>query len=334
MSYSHADCPFCPFTAPTNKQGQVRTDNLRTHVKARHPTDSKTIISEYEGVHGFKLEKIQGNLYIQTKLGKYNDGFCNDCATWIPLAGFGQGVRIAKLKAHECRPVQVRERKVKVVDGKIEVPVKKGMDEKALYKEFKNAGADDYVEFDEDLVLDFKKTLKKMMAAIKAPAPVNPNSILERLKKETRLASLNLTEREEQRRDAIEENNVAADEDEEIEIEAFDEYDDIILPCFVELARAAPQREKLSNTIKELRAQMDQREDATDMKQRELESTVADLKERIIEMSREISEERVRLHAREAHLKQKSAEAPCAEPDKIELVAGSDFSQWSLPFQG
>jgi len=303
-------------------------------VKARHPTDSKTIISEYEGVHGFKLEKIQGNLYIQTKLGKYNDGFCNDCATWIPLAGFGQGVRIAKLKTHECRPVQVREKKLKVVDGKIEVPVKKGMDEKALYKEFKIAGADDYVEFNDDLEIDIKKTLKKMMTAMKAPAPLNPDGILERLKKETRLAALNLTEREEQRRDAIEENNLEAEEDMEVQVEAFDEYDDIILPCFVELARAAPQREKLSNTIKELRAQMDQREDTTDMKQRELEGIIVDLKERIMEMSREISEERVRLHAREARLKEKLVEAVDEVPDKIELVGGSDFAQWSLPYQG
>jgi hypothetical protein len=230
--------------------------------------------------------------------------------------------------------VQVRERKLKIVDGKIEVPDKKVMEEKTIMAAFKSCGAEDYIELDDNIDFDLKKTIKRMMAQMKAPAPVNPNGILERLKKETRLAALNLAEREEQRRDAIDENNADAEEDEEIEIETFDEYEEIILPCFVELAKAAPQREKLSSTIKELRAQMGQREDETDMKLRELTAKLADRDERIMILAKQVSEERCLRQAAEAHLKEKGEEVPDAEPDTIQHLGGNNYSQWSLPFQG
>jgi len=323
-------CPCCPKMA-SSKGDVVRSDNLRLHVKNKH---AEAFDAEFIDAGGWAIRVLAPKLIVKTKAGKMGFGYCFKCFHWVTTRGMNQSNIERYIRDHDCKEPVTRERKLKVVGGKIEVSVKKGMDDKALMTAFKACGADDYIEFNEDLDIDLKKTLKRMMAQMKAPAPVNPDGILERLKKEVRLASLNLPEREAQRRDAIESNNLEAEDDDEIEIETFDEYDDIIMPCFVELARAAPQREKLSNTIKELRAQMDQKEDAADMKQRELERTIADLKERVIEMSRDISEERVRLHAREARLKEKSAEAVSQEPDKIELVGGSDYVQWSLPYQG
>ncbi len=337
MSYSHSDCPFCPFVAPTNKLGQVRTDNLRTHVKARHPTDSKSILCEYEGANGFKLEKLEGNLYIQTKLGKYNDGFCNSCASWIQLEGFGQSVRIAKVKAHECKERQARQKKPKVIGGKV-IPTEKKVNSQELVRAFEKVGYKDQIVLSDDIEFDVDKTLKQIKTM--SPPP-SAESTLERAKKDKRLVALKIQEREDLRRDAIVESQFEEDEDDDkysMEPEVFDDYEDVIGPLLVELARSVPLKEKLSNQNKDMRIELDKWEDKYDQLTAQKNAEIAALKEALCELSRSTSEERSRLQAENQKLKSQQVPeqtVPAVEvTETIQHVAENNYQLWSLQFQG
>jgi hypothetical protein len=336
MSYSHIDCPFCPFVTTTNKLGQIRTDNLRVHVKTSHPTDSKSILCEYEGVNGFKLEKLEGNLYIQTKLGKYNDGFCNCCASWIQLEGFGQSVRIAKLKTHECKPIQVRQKKAKVIGGKV-IPTEKKVNSQELVRAFEKVGYKDQIILSDDIEFDIDKTLKQIKTM--SPPP-SAESTLERAKKDKRLVALKIQEREDLRRDAIVESQLIDEEDEDDEYppDVFDDYDDVIGPLLVELVRSVPLKEKLSNQNKDMRIELDKWEDKYDQLTTQKDAEIAALKEALCELSRSTSEERSRLQAENRKWKSQQVleqTVPDVEAtETIQHVVESNYQLWTLPFQG
>lgn len=329
MAYIHRDCPFCPYTAPVNSLNQVRTDILRRHVQNVHGT-SASIIPDYEGANGFKLEKINATLYLQTKMGKFGDAFCNSCQTWIRLEGFVQTNRRDTALAHSCKQKQVRDR-LKVVNGKIEGG-EKSMSTAGMLKIAKECGADDYIELTDDHEFDLKKTLKYMMAQMKT---TKTESVLERLQQEPSLSGLKLTDREYQRRDGIDALNADAEEDPTIELEVFNEYDDIILPCFNELAKAAPQREQLKETIKALRHEIGTKDDLIEQLKSSANCNVEDMQERLNSLSKELTEERSLRHRAEKELLTlQGPAAPAPAPDTISHQGGNEFEQWTLQYQG
>ena len=313
----------------------IRSDNLRVHIKNRHPCDSKSIIPEYEGANGFKMQKTLPALYIQTKAGKYGDGFCNSCCCWINLEGFNQSIRISKLNSHVCREQQIRQRSPKLVDGKVVVS-EKTMNNSMLYKELKAAGADDWIELADDNDVDIKTTFRKLVTAAKTSAPaVSPEgSFLDRLKKEKRLAALQFEEWEQERRDAIEADAELDPEDRIGELEVYDDWDSVIVTKLEDLQKKAAKSDKLSTAIKEARHELGTKEDEKDLIKRDAAAARDEFQARLNELSRQLGETRALLHAAEARLKQELGVAPSPGPDTIQHTGGSDFSQWSLQFQG
>jgi len=328
-------CPVCPKQTPPGKNGHVRSDNIRTHVKNKH---ADTIDEAFIDKFGWALKVLAPKLIVKTKNGKLGNGYCLRCFTWILTEGYGQSNIERHCLSHECKEMQKRAPKTKVVGGKM-ISTDKKMDTTTLYKAFKRAGYEDQVIMNDDCDVDLDKTLQKLKSA--APLP-NPSSILERLKKDKRLAVLKIEEREQQRRDAIE--DIEEDElDEDDEPDIFDDYDDVIAPLMVELARSAPQKEKLINQNKEMRMELDKKEDELDMMKRMKDEEIADLKRRLNNLSADITEERMQLRQEIRTLKAKlpvdndqpEEEAQPAEvSDTVTHVAENTFVQWSLPFQG
>lgn len=170
-------------------------------------------------------------------------------------------------------------------------------------------------------------------APVAAGAPVASVSFLDLLKKDERLAALRFGEWEEQQRNRIEEQNENAELNEE-EPEVYDEWDSVIVPKLKGLMIAAAKSDKLSTACKELRHEIDAKEDEKDMLKREIAAEKEEMQARLNEMARQLSEERMLLHAAQARLKQELEVAPAPGPDKIQHQGGSDVSQWSLPYQG
>ena len=325
-------CPICPYGAPTNAAGQVRTDHLRRHIKAKHPASSDIT---YVSVGGFTNVKLSPSLYIQTHAGKYEDGFCLECGSWISLNGLGQANRPIRVQQHVCKEVQQREYRAKIVNGKVVVS-EKTMSNSMLYKELKAVGADDWIELADDHDIDIKATFRKLVTAAKtsAPAVAPEGSFLDRLKKEKRLAALQFEEWEQERRDAIEADAELDPEDRIGELEVYDDWDSVIVTKLEDLQKRASKTDKLSTALKELRHELGTKEDEKDMIKRDAAIVRDDLQARLNELARQLSEERILRHAAEARLKQELGVAPDEGPDTIQHQGGSDFSQWSLPFQG
>ena len=330
-SVNHGVCPFCPYVCGTNKLGQIRSDHLRSHVGNKH-ADGKGIIADYIGPGNFKMRKMTDTIYLASKDGKDSDAFCMSCSSWVSLSGYKSLQRADACLSHVCKTKQVRERKLKTVGGK-PVPAEKKLVTEPFIKAFKRHGFEDVVELTDDIELDIDKTL----VALKTQRVVSSkDSILERAKADKRLIALGLAKREEERRAAIEEANEYLEEGDEPEV--FDEYDEIIGPCLVELSKTVPQREQLTNTIKSLRADLDKKEDELDMIKRQKNAEIEDLKERLKAMSIQLTEERLTLRDEIQQLKARlppEEEEPVVEvTDTIQLVVENNYQQWSLPFQG
>jgi len=117
-----------------------------------------------------------------------------------------------------------------------------------------------------------------------------------------------------------------------------DEIEDFVIPWMSDLygdaKEAEPIRNKLKETISALNAENYKLQDMMEQLKTSSSAKEKDLTERLMILSRQVSEESSLRHAAEARLKLVQPGAPAPEPDKIELVGENNFVQWSLPFQG
>jgi hypothetical protein len=324
-------CPCCPKQA-TSKGGHVRSDSLRTHVKNKH---SESFDLEFIDAGGWSLRALTPKLVIKHRAGKLGFGYCFDCYHWIDTTGFNQANIEKFVRSHICIQPQIRERKCKVVNGTVVVS-EKTMNNSMLYKELKAAGADDWIELADNNDVDIKATFRKLVMAAKTSAPaVSPEgSFLDRLKKDKRLTALNFEEWEQERRDAIEADAELDPEDRIGEVEVYDDWDSVIVTKLDDLQKRAAKSDKLSTALKEARYENGTKEDEKDMIKRDAAAAKEESQARLNEMARQLSEARNLLHAAEARLKQELGVAPDEGRDTIQHQGGSDFSQWSLPYQG
>lgn len=337
MSASMSVCPVCPHIVPEGKDGQIRTDNLRNHVKNKHP--AADINLDFVDAGGYAIKRLTPAIVIKHKAGKWSNGYCFACGSWLDMTSYGQANRERMCSEHVCKTKQVREHKLKVVDGKIAPPTQRVMTDAVLIKAIKAAGAEDCIEFKDNLDLDIDKTLKRMYVPKKAEA-VSP--VLDRLKQEKRLAALNLGEREQLRRDAIAKFNFEADsDDEDYEEEVFDEVADIIVPVLVEAAKSAGQRAQQSKIIADHAAALNVKDDEIDQLKCQLitkDRDIQQLKESFCEDANDKDAEIARLNkvVREmtGRLKSTAVVAPVQVPDTIQHQAGNTVGQWSLQYQG
>lgn len=193
-------CPCCPKQA-TSKDGHVRSDSLRTHVKNKH---SESFDLDFIDESGWSLRALTPKLVVKHKDGKLGFAYCFNCYHWIDTSGYKMNTE-KHIRSHVCIQPQIRQRKCKVVNGTVVVHEKTTTDS-MLYKELKAAGADDWIELNDAHDVDIKATFRKLVMAAKtsAPAVAPEGSFLDRLKKDKRLAALQFEEWEQERRDAIE----------------------------------------------------------------------------------------------------------------------------------
>jgi len=255
----------------------------------------KTPPLHYVDPAGFAIELISPTLIIKKKSnGQYGDGYCLACGCYV---------RFVFRYSNEQRLANVKHHicKPKQVRG----PRKPSTQPKPVTAAPVSAGSH----------------------------PVASVSFLDLFKKDERLAFLKMEEWEEQQRSRIEAQNENAELNEE-EPEVYDEWDSVIVPKLKGLMIAAAKSDKLSTLIKETRYELDVKEDEKEMLKREIAAEKEEMQARLNEMARQLSEERMLLHAAQARLKQELEVAPAPGPDKIQHQGGSDVSQWSLPFQG
>jgi len=333
----HGTCPACHYLAPENKKtGQLRTDHLRRHILAKHPASEDA----YPGVQGFENTKITKSLYLRGKGGKYEDGFCLDCGSWVSLQGIAQAHKAEAMRNHTCREKQVREYMNKLTANTDQEPAAYAQ-EKVLLKVFKQNGAEDFIEYKDNLDFDVGRTVARLSAAAKKPATA-VSSVLERLKQEKRLAALGLGEREQLRRDAIATFNFEADsDDEDYEEEVFDEIADIIVPVLIEAAKSAGQRAQQSKIISDHAEALNKKDDEIDQlkcklitKDREIQQLKESLCEDINEKDAEIARLNKVVREMTARLKSTEVVAPVPAPDTIQHQGGNTVGQWSLQYQG
>ena len=319
-------CPFCPYKA---KEG--RTDHLRSHVNHKHPIAKGPVSLLYEDEEG-KMEKLTETLYIKKdKKDAYAHGFCLSCASWVKLTGLSQAVRPAMVRQHRCKPVQKRSRIV----GERIVRGHETMTSSEIFNLFKRHGFEDQVELTVSSNIDLPRTLNNIRAEQKKPV-IDPDSMLEKAKKDKALVALKLEEMEKRMRDMAESNNADLEEGEELEV--FDEWNDIFRPLLVELTKTVPQREKLSNTIKDLRVDLDKCEEKYELMVSEKDAKIRDLKERLIEACRANRGVTPPPGDRSPQLTDdpdtEEEEPDDEEPDTIEHVAENNWQLWSLPYRG
>ena len=327
-------CPCCPKIATSSGQ-HVRSDSLRTHVKNKH---SEKIDAAFIDGGGWAIKVLAPKRIVKIKADKLGYGYCFECFHWIPTAGYYQSTIEQHILDHECKEKQVRQKKAKVIGGKV-IQTEKKVNSKELVRAFEKVGYKDQIELTDDIEFDLDKTLKQIKTLTPPPSS---DSTLERAKKDKRLVALKIEERENQRRDAIVESQLAEDEDADdeypMEPEVFDEYEDVIAPLLVDLVRSVPLREKLTNQNKELRIELDKWEDKYDMLTSEKNAEIARLREQLMELSRSTSEERMSLQAENLKLKTQlnnEQTEPVAEvADTIQHVGENNYQLWSLPFQG
>jgi hypothetical protein len=314
------------------KNGTVRSDNLRSHVRYRH---SEGFTDTFVDAGGWGIKVLSPKLIMKTKSGRLGHGYCFECFSYIDVAGQKQSAIESYVRSHTCRPRQVREKRAKIVGGKV-VPPEKRMSTDFVLKALKEAGLNDAVELTDDLEVDIKKTLANVKACA---APHNPDSMLEKAKKDKTLAALKIGEREQQRRDAITELNMDGDwsDEEEEEPEVFDDWEDVFRPLLMELSKTVPQREKLSNTIKDLRTELEKWEDKYDMMVSEKDREIYTLRQRLIEAYQprgEPAPPQERIQPPTEDHESEEEEPDEEEADTIQHVGENNYQQWSLPYRG
>lgn len=320
-------CPCCPFIAARNAEGAVRSDVLRRHVFRVHKKPELTYVDTF----GYVMEAITDMLVIKkNKAGKYVAGFCFECGTLVPVVSGNSASQRAHVEAHVCKETKKRAAKTPR-DPKAAAATEAKRD--AVEKAIVRAGLSEYIVHTDDINLDINATLKTLCKEVKKPAA--PISVIDQLKKEKGLAALKLDELVAARLAFIQEAEQNQDsEDEDYEPEVYNEVDDILVPILIQYVKAGPIREKQSETINALKHENYLLQDQIEQMKSSSGGAEEDLNERIMELSRQLSEETQRRHAAEARLKAATVEAPAAVPDKIELVAENNFALWSLPYQG
>ena len=315
-------CPCCPFIAARNAEGAVRSDVLRRHVFRVHKKPELTYVDTF----GYVMEAITDMLVIKkNKAGKYVAGFCFECGTLVPVVSGNSASQRAHVEAHVCKETKKRAAKTpRDPKAAAATEAKRDAVEKAIVK----AGLSEYIVHTDDINLDINATLKTLCKEVKKPAAAI--SVIDRLMKIPFLAaSLKLAERVQVRMDFIRES-----EENDDDPEVYDEIGDILEPILIEYVKAGPIREKQSETITALKHENYLLQDQIEQMKSSAGGAEEDLNERLMELSRQLSEETQRRHAAEARLKAATVEAPAAVPDKIELVAENNFALWSLPYQG
>ena len=320
-------CPCCPKVA-TSHGSHLRSDNLRFHVKNKH---SEKFDATYIDAGGWTIKVLSPKRIVKVKAGKLGFGYCFQCFHWISTVGYNQTNIERHILDHECIQKQVREKKLRVVGGKI-IPRDKKMETAPFIQAAKRHGLDDYVELNDDCEVDLDKTFAKLKG--RAPA-ADPTSIWERLKKSKRLVGLKLQDLEEARRDNIDEGNIDLDEEDVPEV--FDELD-VLEPILVEYGKTIPQREAQSKIIRDQKMELEMWDDKHEMMIRQKDAEIATLKQRLMDLSISTSEARCRSEAEILRLKalvpQEQQEPAVPADDTIQHVGGNNFQQWSLPFQG
>ena len=318
----HGTCPACHYLAPENKQtGQLRTDHLRRHILTKHPACEDA----YPGVQGFENTKVTNALYLRGKGGKYEDGFCLDCGSWVSLHGIAQAHKAEAMRNHTCREKQVREYMNKLTADTKQEPAAHAQ-EKVLLKVFKQNGADDFIEFKDNLDFDVGRTVARLTAAAKKPAATPPSgSVLAQFKKQKRFLGY-VSAIEKQEHDRISKWNAEADDDDK------QEFDEMTALCIV--CDDAIKSQKFKEREQELRAEVNLKDDKIDMQAREIQRGKAVLCEEINERDAEIERLNKEVDALKARLKLTAVAAPSQVPDTIKHQGGSTVGQWSLQYQG
>ena len=99
-------CPVCPFTAAAG-----RSDNIRRHTQLFH----KVIPWDYQDINGFAMNPLTTTIGIKYNptTGEYGtSGFCFNCGTHISCAMDNTTSKLATIKAHFCKPKQIRKQKL------------------------------------------------------------------------------------------------------------------------------------------------------------------------------------------------------------------------------
>lgn len=318
----HGTCPACHYLAPENKKtGQLRTDHLRRHILTKHPACEDA----YPGVMGFDNTKITNALYLRGKGGKYDDGFCLDCGSWVSLHGIAQAHKAEAMRNHTCREKQVREYMNKLTANTDQEPAAHAQ-EKVLLKTFKQNGADDFIELKDNLDFDVGRTVARLVAAAKKPAAAAPSgSVLAQFKKQKRFLGY-VSAIEKQEHDRIFKWNAEADDDDK---EEFNE-----LTALSIVFDDALKSQKFKEREQELRAEVDLLRDKIDMGDREIQRGKAVLCEEINERDADIERLNKEVDALKARLKLSVGVARAAAPDTIQHQGGSISLPWTLQYQG
>jgi hypothetical protein len=347
-------CPICDYRCKISPKGIIRTDNLRSHVFHKHPAVPG---ATYEGhdEDTSRLKHVGNNMYVTLNptSGSVRDGFCLSCATWVTLRGLTQASRIPALKLHVCKGKQMRAKcssDSTPHDKSKLTSYKTGVSQTEFYKLCKEEGLEDLVEFNDELDIDVRQSLKNIRARLedtkKALATPIATSMLEPFKKQKRFVGY-VSAVERRVRDEIAKFNSGADEDEK---EEFDE-----MRVFIIICEEAIKSQTFKDREREFRDELNKKDDESESlkcriataERERLELTMNHV-ERINESYAEIelrNKEIARLkkeiemlskepHVGEEHPKPTAAAAPAPAPDRIQHLGGNIVGQWSLQYQG
>lgn len=303
-------CPLCPFKACANSK-TIRSDGLRRHVQNVH----KVPTVDYVDAAGSSVQLVTPTLVVKKKVnGRYGNGYCLACGCYIKCTmNYANEDWLAILKKHQCKPKQARGPK-KPSTGT-------------------------------------KPVVSAPVSSVTTPMPVvSLVSVVDRLKKYKALMSLDLEGLVKARLREVERSQEPPSEDEGYEdsdgemvyddepkvhtIEEYDEIHDIIMPLLVSYSKTIPQREAQSKTISNKNMEIMQLEDKLEFAKNESAREIKDMKERLMALSRQVSEETTLRHAAEARLKLLQSAAPAPGPDTIRHLGGSNPEQWILQYQG
>lgn len=330
MSSSKTQCPCCPYSG--SGDNSIRSDHTRRHVQRLHTT----IPWDYVDGGGFHMEKLGPMLAIKYKpLGdakKYGcAGYCFKCCSYIICSGSNPINKLAVVRGHECKEKQVRPlRKGVIKSSEPKARTMTTLDEQfdAIFKELKIDA-----EYNDNLTVNVKKTLRALVAG-KGKAASNKNDWWESLKKWKKVAHLNLSGKEAEARVVWQESmsNWEDDHDSDDEEDVAPVFDprDVLLPILANSGKEETVITNLRGNIKDLKTQLEQREDVMEQMQREYKLKMEQMQASLSELSKQYSDTRSELHEAQDKIKELTATEPDAqrpgisystdESDHIQLV--------------
>jgi hypothetical protein len=248
-----------------------RSDHLNEHIATMHP--GKQILAAPPSK--FMVCPGKPNLLVMVERYKphgkeesnvYRWGYCYGCNKQIKTKG---KATLTAFEVHVCKPKQVRTKKVKAEDGKVERVVANTIRIVEVEKMFKAVGFP--VEYDDISEMDIKESLKATKEELGKGLSAPTEDIITRLKKEPRLKALDIERREKEAIACYAARNAdTSDVDSDEEEEPYDGYSNVLVPLLYNMIGAVKKSSHQHDTIAEQRIELLQKDAELDNMKEEI----------------------------------------------------------------